>query len=82
MYITSKTTITGNTQQAHDVPGTSLEDSLKDLTSGTYRGPAGDSKGTNAKIDDFMKKFFFGSYSPCIAYLFLLFTRRTNIQKF
>ena len=82
MYITSKMTIIGNTQQAHDVPETAPEDPLKDLTSGTARRPTGDSQGTNTKIDDFMKKKIFRSNSPCIAYLFLLFTRRKNIQKF
>ena len=30
------------TQPAHDAPGTSPEDPLKVLTSGTYRGPSGD----------------------------------------
>ena len=29
-----------------------------------------------------MKKLFFRSNSPCITYLFLLFTGRTNIQNF
>ena len=35
-----------------DVPGTSPEGPLKVLTSGTSRGPSGDSQGTNTKIDD------------------------------
>ena len=61
--------IIGNTQPAQDVPGTSPESLLKVLTSGTYRGPSGDSQGTNTKIDDFMKKLFFRSNSPCITYL-------------
>ena len=55
---------------------------LKVLTSGIYRGPSGESQGTNTKIDDFMKKLFFRSNSSCITYLFLLFTEITNIQKF
>ena len=29
-----------------------------------------------------MKKLFFRSNSPCITYLFLFLTERTNIQKF
>ena len=29
-----------------------------------------------------MKKLFFRSNSPCITYLFLFFTGRTNIKKF
>ena len=29
-----------------------------------------------------MKKLFFRSNSPCITYLFLFFTGRTNIRKF
>ena len=36
---------------------------LKVLTSGIYRGPSGESQGTNTKIDDFMKKLFFRSNS-------------------
>ena len=60
---------TGTSQQAHDVPG-------------TFKGPSGDSQGTNTKIDDLMKKIFFRSNSPCITYLFMFFTGRTDIQKF
>ena len=70
------------TQPAHDVPRTSPEGPLMFLTSGTYRGPSGHSQGTNTKTDDLMKKLFFRSNSLCITYLFLLFTGRTNIQKF
>ena len=55
---------------------------LKLLTSGTRKEPSGCSQGTNTKIDDFMKKMFFISNSPCITYLSLFFTGRTNIQKF
>ena len=58
MHITSEKIIIGNTQQAGDVLGTSAEDTLKFLTSGTYRAPSGGSQGTNKKIDDFMKIFF------------------------
>ena len=50
--------------------------------SGTCRGPSGDSPETNAKIDNLMKKSIFKSNSPCITYLFLFITGRTNIQKF
>ena len=71
-----------DTRPAHDVPRTSPEGPLKVLTSGTYRGPSGDSRGTNSKTDNLMKKLFFRSNSPCITYLFLFFTGRTNIQKF
>ena len=74
--------IIGDTQPAHDVPRTSPEGPLKVLISGTYRKTSEDSQGTNTKIDDFMKKLFFRNNSPCITYLFLLFTGRTNIQKF
>ena len=41
-----------------------------------------DTKETNTKIDDFMKKLFLRSNSPCITCLFLFFAGRTNIQKF
>ena len=70
------------TQRVHDVLGTSPEDPVKVLRCRTYRGPLGDSQGTNTKIDDFMKKLFFRSNSPCIIHLFLFITGRTNIQKF
>ena len=66
---------------AHDIPGTSPEDPLKVLTSGTYRGPSGESHGTNTKIDDFVKKLFFRSNSSCITYLFLLFYRKNKYLK-
>ena len=82
IHITIEKIIIGNIQPAHDVPGTSPEGLLKVLTSGIYKGPSGDSQGTNTKIDDFMKKLFLRSNSPCITYLFLFFTGRTNIQKF
>ena len=70
------------TQPTRDVPGTSPKGLLKVLTSGTYRGPSGDSQGTNIKIDDLMKKLFFRSNSPCITHVFLFFPERTNFQKF
>ena len=60
-YFRIETIIIGNTQPAHDAPRTSPESLLKVLTSGTYRGPSGDSQGTNTKIDDFMKKLFLRS---------------------
>ena len=69
------------TQPARDVPGTSPEGPLKILTSGTSRGPSGDSQGTNTKIDDLMKKLFFRCNSPCFTHLFLLFTGKANIQR-
>ena len=45
---------------------------------GNYKGPSGDSHGSNTKIDDFMKKLFMRSNSPYITYLFLFFTGRTG----
>ena len=70
------------TQPAHNVPGTSPEGPLKALTFGTYKGLSRDLEGTNTKIDDLIKKLSFWSDSPCITYLLLLFTGRTNIQMF
>ena len=70
------------TQLARDVPGTSPEGPLKVLTSGTSRGPSGDSQGTNTKIDDLMKKLFFRCNSPCFTHLFLFFTgKRSKYSK-
>ena len=69
IYILIKKIVIGNTQPAHDVPGTSPEVLLKVLKSETCRGLSGDSQGINTKIDDFMKKLFFRSNSPCITYL-------------
>ena len=69
------------TQPARDVPGTSPEGPLKVLTSGTSRGPSGDSQGTNPKIDDLMKKLFFRCNSPCFTHLFLIFTEKKNNSK-
>ena len=69
----------GNTQPAHNVPWTSHEGSLNVRG---YKGPTGDSHGTNKNIDDVMKKLFFRSNRPCITYLSLFFTGRANIQKF
>ena len=66
--------IIGNNQLAQDVPGrprTSPEGPLKVLTSETYKGPSGDSQKTYTKIDDFIKKIFFRSNSPCIISVFL-----------
>ena len=45
-----------NSQPAHDVLGTYPEVRINFLTSGPYRGPSGDSQGTNTKINDLMKK--------------------------
>ena len=47
--ITVEKIIIGNSQLAHDVPETSLEGSLKVLTSGTGKGPSGYSQGTKYK---------------------------------
>ena len=70
------------TQPAQDNPGMSPEGPLKVLTSRTYRVPSGDSQGTNAKTYNLMIKLYFRSSSPCITYLFLIFTGKTNIQIF
>ena len=81
MHIKIEKVIIGNTQPAHDVSETSPEGSLNVLTSRTYKGPSGESEGTNAKIGDFMGKLFFRSNSSFITYLFLFYTGRTNLQK-
>ena len=44
---------------SHDVTGTSPDGPLKLLMSWTYRGPSGDSQGTNTKTDDLIKKIVF-----------------------
>ena len=69
--------IPARTRRPRDVPCPS-----KVLMSGTCRGSLRDSQVTNTKIDDLMKKMFSRSNSACITYLFLLFSGRTNIQKF
>ena len=81
IHITIKRIIIGNTQSAHDFPGTSPEGPLKVLMSGTYKGPSGESQRTNTKIDDFMKKLFSRSNSPCITYLFLFFYRKNHYSE-
>ena len=68
------------TQSAHDIPGTYVEGPLKVLTSGTYRGPSGDSRGTNTKINDLTKKLFLEAIA--LVLLFLFFIRRTHFQDF
>ena len=73
--------IIGNTQPAQDVPGTSPESLLKVLTSGTYRGLSGDSQGTNAKIDDFMKKLFFRSIRVLLLHIWFCFLQEEQIFK-
>ena len=55
IYILIEKIVIGNTQPAHDVPGTSPEGLLKVLKSETCRGLSGDSQETNTKVDDFMK---------------------------
>ena len=80
IHIIIKKIIIGNTQPAHDVPGTSSEGLLKVLIFATYRGPSGDSQGTNTKISDFMKKIFFRIISPCITYL-VFFLQEEQIFK-
>ena len=69
IYILIEKIVIENTQTAHDVPEASPESLLEVLKSESYKGLSGDSQGTNAKIDNFMKKLFFGSNSPCITYL-------------
>ena len=66
----------GASQPPRDVPGTSPEAPLKILTSGTSKGPSGESQGTNTKIGDLMKKLFFRGNSLCIIHLFLFFTEK------
>ena len=53
-------------QPTHDIPGKSPEDPLKVLTSGTFRGPSGDSQVANTKTDGLMKKLLFRKNSLCI----------------
>ena len=50
--IFNKTIFPAGTQRLGDV----LEGPLKVPTSGTYKGPSGDSQRTNTKTDDLMKK--------------------------
>ena len=69
IYILIEKTVIGNTQPTHDVPGASPEGLLKVLKPETCRGLSGDSQWANKKIDNFMKKLFFRSNSPCITYL-------------
>ena len=57
------------------------EGSLKVLTPGTYREPAGDPHKNNTKIDDLVKKLLFRSNSPCITQLFLFFSQEEEIFK-
>ena len=57
--ITIEKIILINTQAAHDVPGTSPDGPLKVLTFRTYKGPSGDSQGTNTKIEENKKLFLF-----------------------
>ena len=45
---------------------------------GTFKGLLGDQQ----KIDDLMKKVFFRCNSLCFTHLLLIFTGKTNIQKF
>ena len=71
-----------SSQPARNVPGTSPKGPLKVVTSGTSKGLSGDSYGTNKKIDDLMKKEFFRCNSLCFTHLLLIFTGKTNIQKF
>ena len=57
------------------------QNQLKVLTSGTSRGPSGDSQGTNTKINDLMKKLFFICNSFFITHLFLLFYWKIKYSK-
>ena len=70
IHIIIEKIIIGNTQPGQDVLGTSPEGILKVLKSGIYRGPSGDSQGTNKKWW-FYEKFFLRSNSPCICFWFL-----------
>ena len=57
--ITIEKIIIINTQAVHEVPGTSSDGLLKVLTFRTYKGPSGDSQGTNTKIEKNKKLFLF-----------------------
>ena len=80
-YFRIEKIIIGNTQPAHDVQGTSPESLLKVLTSGTYRGPSGDSQGTNTKTDDFMKKLFFRKIRVLVLHIYFCFLKEEQIFK-
>ena len=69
--------VQGNTE-------TSPEGLLKVLTFGTTEDLQGTLKGPILKfmVYDILIKLYFGSNSLCIAYLFLSFTGKTNIQMF
>ena len=81
IHIIIEKIIIENIHPTHDVPGTSPEGSLKVLLSGTYRGPSGDSQGTNTKIDDFMKKLFFSSNSSLYYISVSLFYSKNKYSK-
>ena len=76
--------LTVNTQPAQDNLGTSPEGSLKAPRSRNYRDLKESLRGPMQKIMvyDFFTKLYFRSNSPFITYLFLTFTRKTNIQLF
>ena len=78
-YFRIEKIIIGNTQPAHDVSRTSSL--LKVLTSGTYRGPSGDSQGTNTKINNFMRKLFFKSIRVLVLHICLCFLQEEQIFK-
>ena len=80
-YFRIKKILVGNTRPAHDVPGTYPDSLLKVLTSGTYRGPSGDSQGTNTKTDDFMKKLFFRSIRVLVLHICFCFLQEEQIFK-
>ena len=80
-YFRIEKVIIGNTQAAHDVPGTSPDSLLKVLMYGTYREPSGDSQGTNTKIDDFMKKLFFRSIRVLVLHICFCFLQQEQIFK-
>ena len=84
IHIIVEKIIIGSTQPCleDDASETSPEGPLKVLTFEIFRGPSEDSQGVTTKTDDFIKKLFFRSNSPCIIYLLLFFTGKANIQKF
>ena len=61
IHITVEKIIIENTQPGQDVPGTSSEAPLKVLTSGTYKGPSGNS-GDQYKNWWFYEKIVFQKY--------------------
>ena len=54
---------------------------IKDFDRSQRLGPTGNLQGTNAKVDDLMKKLFFRFNSLCFTHLFLFFTGKNKYSK-